>query len=363
MEQERGGLSRRELMLGAAGLAAAGGLAGCGAQKGVASAQAAPAAPAASATPSAASVAAAAPSPAASVDPASVKANELGMIPVMMFHRLTNNIQGDYDTTPADFRKRLQTMFQAGFRPVRTIDLVNGHFDMPAGYTPAVMSFDDGYSEQFAMDTGGNIDPNSAVGIMLDVCKQFPDCKPAGSLNINKDPFAITDPAAQKAALAKLNSLGFEIGNHTFNHDNLGKLSNISVEQDFIQLQQMISSADPTISVRTMALPFGVKPQDIALAHAGSWNGQDYTFDGVLLVGANPAPSPFATAFNPLAIPRIRNATGHGDTDYCATYWMNYFTAHPEARYITAGNPGHVTVPKTAAAKVAPAYRDKLITY
>jgi hypothetical protein len=42
---------------------------------------------------------------------------------------------------------------------------------------------------------------------------------------------------------------------------------------------------------------------------------------------------------------------------------MNYFTAHPEARYITAGNPGHVTVPKTAAAKVAPAYRDKLITY
>jgi|GEM_PF-6120458 len=42
---------------------------------------------------------------------------------------------------------------------------------------------------------------------------------------------------------------------------------------------------------------------------------------------------------------------------------MNYLTAHAEARYVTAGNPGHVTVPKAAAAKVAPAYRDRLILY
>ncbi|HEX3826727.1 MAG TPA: hypothetical protein VHV82_05575, partial [Sporichthyaceae bacterium] len=182
MDQDGRGITRRGLMFGAAGVAL-GGLAGCGTGGARSSVQAVPA----GTTAPAASAATASPTPTAAVDPAAVKANELGMIPVMMFHRLTNNIQGDYDTTPADFRKRLQTMFQAGFRPVRTIDLVNGHFDMPAGYTPAVMSFDDGYSEQFAMDTGGNIDPNSAVGIMLDVCKQFPDCKPAGSLNINKD--------------------------------------------------------------------------------------------------------------------------------------------------------------------------------
>jgi hypothetical protein len=297
------------------------------------------------------------------VDPAAVKANELGLVPVMMFHRLTDNIQGDYDTTQAEFRRRLQTMFAAGYRPVRTIDLVDGHFDLPAGYTPAVMSFDDGYTEQFGMDSAGNVDPNTAVGIMLEVCKQFPDCRPAGSFNINKDPFGITDPVAQKAALAKLTALGFEIGNHTFNHDNLSKLTDTAVEQDFVQLQQLVAAADPNITVRTMALPFGVRPHDLGLVHTGNWNGADYTFDGVLLVGANPAPSPFATAFNPLAIPRIRNATGHGDTDYAATYWMNYLTAHPEARYITAGNPGHVTVPKAAAAKVAPAYRDRLITY
>ncbi|HEX3826692.1 MAG TPA: polysaccharide deacetylase family protein [Sporichthyaceae bacterium] len=362
METENSGISRRALVMGAAGLALGGGLAGCSQGQGLASAQAQPAAPAAPAAPEATHTPTAAPSPAAA-DPASVKANELGLIPVMMFHRLTENIQGDYDTTPAEFRRRLQTMFAAGYRPVRTIDLVNGKFDMPAGYTPAVMTFDDGYTEQFGMDAAGNVDPASAVGIMLDVCKQFPDCKPAGSLNINKDPFGISDPAAQKAALAKLTSLGFEIGNHTFNHDNLGKLADTAVEADFVQLQEMVTAAAPDLPVRTMALPFGVRPQDLSLLHTGSWNGQDYTFDGVLLVGANPAPSPFATAFNPLAIPRIRNATGHGDVDYAATYWMNYLTAHPEARYVTAGNPGHVTVPKSAAGKVAPAYRDRLITY
>jgi hypothetical protein len=98
-----------------------------------------------------------------------VKANELGLIAVMMFHRLTDKIACDYDTTSADLRKRLQTMFAAGYRPVRTTDLANGQFDMPAGYTPAALTFDDGYTEQFAIDAAGNVDPNTAVDILLEL--------------------------------------------------------------------------------------------------------------------------------------------------------------------------------------------------
>jgi peptidoglycan/xylan/chitin deacetylase (PgdA/CDA1 family) len=356
-----GELSRRSLLRGAAGLVAAAGLSACGSHSDDRPAVAAP--PAGAATGRATGTPTPTPSAAAAKDPAEIKANELGLVPVMMFHRITDSIEGDYDTTPAAFRERLRTMFEAGYRPVRSIDLATGQLNVAAGYTPAVMSFDDGYPDQFAIDAAGNVDPATGIGIMLEVCKQFPDCPPAGSLNINKDPFGISDPAAQQRALQKLDSLGFEVANHTFNHDNLAQLSDAGVVEDLVKLQDLVRAAVPGAAVRTMALPFGVRPHNRALLRTGDYNGEAYTFDGVLLVGANPSFSPFSASFDPQAIPRIRNATGRGDVDYAATYWMNHFTTHPEQRYISAGNPGHVTAPKALASRIAPAYREKLITY
>jgi peptidoglycan/xylan/chitin deacetylase (PgdA/CDA1 family) len=354
------------VLRGAAGLAVAAGLSACGAKSDATALPPTTGAPTGQATGAPTGQPTGAPSPLASgpaKDPAEIKANELGLVPVMMFHRITPVVQGDYDTTPDAFRERLKTMFEAGYRPVRSIDLAKGQFTVAAGYTPAVMSFDDGYPDQFGIDDAGNVDPNTGIGIMLDVCKQFPDCPPAGSLNINKDPFGISDPAAQQRALQKLDSLGFEIANHTFNHDNLSQLSDAAVAEDLVKLQDLVHAAVPGAGVRTMALPFGVRPHNRALLRTGDYNGEDYTFDGVLLVGANPSASPFSSTFDPQAIPRIRNATGRGDVDYAATYWMKYFDAHPAQRYISAGNPGHVTAPKASAAKIAPTYRDRLLTY
>ncbi len=302
--------------------------------------------------------------PTAAVDPASVKANELGLVPVMMFHRITPTVAGEYDTSPADFKARLHQMFTAGYRPVRTIDLVRGDLRVAAGYTPAVMTFDDGYPDQFAMSATGEIDPASGVGIMLEVCKQYPDCPPAGSFNINKNPFGIIDPAAQHAALAKLDELGFEIANHTYNHDNLAHLDATGVQKDFVQLQQLVQRAVPGSSVLTMALPFGVSPHSKALSHSGSWKGESYTNEGVLLVGANPSHSPFSSQFVPTSIPRIRNSSwDHGDVPLTAKYWLANLEANKSHRYVSAGNIGHVTIPKSWKQYVNPAYASRVITY
>jgi hypothetical protein len=372
------GVSRRALLAG--GLAAAAGLTGCTSPRsgpaaapttGPASRQATGSAAVASDTVRTGSptrtVAPAATAPgttAPPVDPASVKANELGLVPVMMFHRITPTVTGAYDTTPADFRARLHEMFSAGYRPVRTIDLVRGDLRVAAGYTPAVMTFDDGYPDQFAMSATGEVDPASGVGIMLEVCKQYPDCPPAGSFNINKNPFGLTDPAAQHAGLAKLHELGFEIANHTYNHDNLAKLDAVGVQKDFVELQQLVQRAVPGSSVLTMALPFGVSPHSKALSHTGSWNGESYTNEGVLLVGANPSHSPFSSQFVPTSIPRIRNSSwDHGNVPLTAKYWLANLAANKSQRYVSAGNPGHVTIPKTWKRYVAPAYLDKVVTY
>jgi hypothetical protein len=297
-------------------------------------------------------------------DPAQVRANELGIVPVMMYHRIQPRITGEYDMTPADFRGQLRTLFAMRMRPVRTIDLVRGDFPLKAGYSPAVLTFDDGYPDQFALDAAGNVDPQSAVGILMDVCREFPDCTPAGSLNINKNPFGLSTPAEQHRGLAKLHELGFEIGNHTFNHDDLSRLNPAQVQEDFGRLQHLVESAVPGASVLTMALPFGISPHDHGLSRHGWWHGEAYRNEGVLDVGANPSVSPFAKTFDPMSIPRIRGTSWHSGKDaLTAKYWIAYMKAHRDQLYVAAGNSGRITAPKAAAIMVAPAYRRRLVTY
>jgi hypothetical protein len=113
-----------------------------------------------------------------------------------------------------------------------------------------------------------------------------------------------------------------------------------------------------------MALPFGVSPKKRSLAHAGEWQGEKYVNEGVLLVGANPSHSPFSSKFDPLAIPRIRSTSWqHGNVPYTAKFWLDYLDHHKDLRYVSAGNPGHVTVPKSWASGVARRYRATLVTY
>jgi hypothetical protein len=51
-------------------------------------------------------------------DPAKVKANELGTVPVMMYHRLTSK-PGEYDMTPAAFRAQVRTVAALRLPPDR----------------------------------------------------------------------------------------------------------------------------------------------------------------------------------------------------------------------------------------------------
>jgi peptidoglycan/xylan/chitin deacetylase (PgdA/CDA1 family) len=297
-------------------------------------------------------------------DPAQVKANELGIVPVMMYHRIQPRVTGEYDMTLADFRTQLRTLFSMGMRPVRTIDLVRGDFHIEAGYTPVVLTFDDGYSDQFAIDAAGDVDPHSAVGILMDVAREFPDCTPAGSFNINKNPFGLSAAGEQRRGLARLHELGFEIANHTFGHDDLSSLDPVGVQEDLVKLQQLVESAVPGASVLTMALPFGIPPRSRALAGHGSWHGETYRNEGVLNVGAKPCVSPFARTFDPSSIPRIRATSWQdGRAPLTGKYWIRYMRAHRDQLYVAAGNPGRVTAPSAAAATVAPAHRHRLLTY
>jgi hypothetical protein len=294
-----------------------------------------------------------------------VKANELGVIPVLMHHRLTDTVTGAYDMTPAFFRAELERLHREHYHPVRALDLARGDLRVPAGKTPCVLTFDDSSPGQFGYDAAGGISPDSAVGIMAAFQAEHPDFPAVASFYVNKDPFGLTGTAADRA-LADLTRRGFEIGNHTWSHANLKKLGAAQVQAEIGRMAAFIAHAVPTSPARTFALPLGVRPSDERLLRSGGAGENAYRNEGVLLVGAGPAPSPFHRDFDPMAIPRIRATSDQGGGGrLLSTYWLDRLAEHPETKYVSAGNPDRhfVTAPRGRAADLAPRWRRRASWY
>ena len=294
-------------------------------------------------------------------DPRAVKANELGVIPVLMHHRLTTKVESEFDMTPAWFRAELERLHREGYYPVTTLEVARGDLGhVPAGRSPVVLTFDDSSVGQLHY-TGGRIAHDSAVGMLLDFAREHPDFPAVASFYLNRDPFNLGDP---HRALGDLHRLGFEIGNHTYDHVPLGGLSAARVQHQLGALAAMVTRAVPGVAPRTMALPLGVEPSHPKLVRHGSSAGTTYTNEAVLLVGANPAPSPFHRDWKPGAVPRIRSSSfAGGKGEFLSTWWLNQITRGTVTRYVSAGNPGHVTFPKKYADRLAPHLRDRAIAY
>lgn len=300
-------------------------------------------------TPTAASRApsAAPSSAAAAVDPAAVHADELGAVPVLMYHQVVAAPKGDYDQSPAQFRAELETLYAHGFRTVTAAALVAGHPDVPAGASPMVLTFDDSTVSQYAELPDGSVDPRSAIGILLAVGHAHGEERPVASLYVNAAPFAGKD-----TYLGKLAALGMELGDHTATHANLRQLDDAAVQRELAAGLGVITGDVPGAAVTTMALPFGVCPRNGALAHTG----RGYDFAGVLLVGSNPSPSPYAATFDPLALPRIRSGRRTGDQTFTSTYWLPRLLDGRVTRYVSDGDPAHISFPRASAARIAPRY-------
>ncbi|MEV6286224.1 polysaccharide deacetylase family protein [Kribbella sp. NPDC051770] len=294
-----------------------------------------PAAPAPSSGPASTSPAAASRPPTPS---------ELGVIPVLMHHRLTPNVSGEYDMTPAFFRAELERLQREGYHPIRTLDLVRRDLStVPAGKTPVVLTFDDSTPGQFALDKSGRVVPDTAMGILLAFQTRFPDFPAVASFYLNKSPFGLTGADVPRA-LKYLNDAGCELGNHTWDHPNLRHQTTAQAENEIARLAAMITSAVPAAPPRTLALPLGVHPRDRRVLASGGHGSTAYRNDGVLLVGAGPCPSPYSRTFDPMAVPRIRCSSYQGGRgDLLMDYWLDRL---PRQKFVAASNNSKV-VPQT----------------
>jgi peptidoglycan/xylan/chitin deacetylase (PgdA/CDA1 family) len=282
--------------------------------------------------------------------------NELGSVPVVMHHMIRQDRVGEYDQTPQEFRAELEYLWRNGYTPVNVGDLVTGRLDVAAGTTPVAFTFDDATTYQIDFAANGTVKPKTAVGIMLDFARTHPGFIPAGTFYVNRTPFG-SDGAARRT-LPWLTAHGFEIGNHTHDHIPLRTLADDDVRREVATGATLIEDVLPGYDIRSLALPLGSMPHEAKLAVQGSWRGRRYGPYALLLVGANPAPSPFTKEFDPLAIPRIRtsHAGWNGEQDFALRYWKRQLERNPGARYVSDGDPGTISVPAGAVADVRPKF-------
>ena len=120
------------------------------------------------------------------------KVNELGKVPIMMYHGIrkktstsTGTIGGNvdkdgYNRTPEAFEADLEFYYENGYRMISLADYINGIVDVPLGLSPIILTFDDGNADNFKVigkneDGSLKFDPNSAIGILEKMKTKYPD--------------------------------------------------------------------------------------------------------------------------------------------------------------------------------------------
>jgi peptidoglycan/xylan/chitin deacetylase (PgdA/CDA1 family) len=271
--------------------------------------------------------------------------NELGRVMILEYHRI-DYPEGRWTRTPENFRRDLETLYARGYRLLALNDLLDGRITVPAGTTPVVLTFDDSSPGQFRYlerDGALEIDPKSAVGILETFGRERPAFGRAATFFVlpgaSRPNRLFDQPLLEGRKLQYLVSRGYEIGNHTLWHANLGKYDEATVRSQVSQAQQWIQRHVPDYKIRALALPHGVYPRDLGWVLHGTVSGTTYRHEAILMVAGGAAPSPFGRAFDPLRLPRIQAV------EQDLGYWLGHFERNPHDRFVSDGDPTAVTFP------------------
>lgn len=273
---------------------------------------------------------------------AAVKANELGQIPVLMFHRIIDKPGTTDDRTPQQFRADLERLAREGYVPISAAEMVTGKIDIPAGKHPVVLTFDDSSPSQLTLNEVGVPAPNTAVSILKDVAAKHPGFPAKATFYVTRDMFGKSIREEQAQVLGWLRDNGFDIGNHTRDHINLRGRSHKEVEEQIGSIAKEIFALSSVRPV-SIALPYGNQPSKKEWA----LHGKLYNHKGAFLAGYTPAPAPFSKAFDPLGIPRIKVMEKKGDCKkFCSEAWLDWLKSNPDMRYTSDGDASTVAYPK-----------------
>lgn len=273
--------------------------------------------------------------------------NELGEIMILMYHGIGEE-ESVWQRTPENFRKDLEYMYQNKYQMISLNDYAKGEINTKAGYTPIILTFDDGRQNNFNyIEKDGKlvIDPDCAVGILEEFKEKYPDFNVTASFFLNSNPFG-----QKEYTLEKLNWLidnGYDIGNHTYSHNELAALNGEEIQAEIGSVNNIINSYLPDYAVETLALPHGSNPKEEFANNIleGEYEGNKYETIAVLDVGWRPAYSPFDTLTDFTSLYRV--TASEIDVDNCGMYdYFKSYENNTRERFISDGNPDVLTIPK-----------------
>jgi peptidoglycan/xylan/chitin deacetylase (PgdA/CDA1 family) len=286
---------------------------------------------------------------AATTPAAPIPANELGKIMILEYHRLGPSEQR-YQRTPANFRADLESLYQGGYYPVNFIEVIRGLPNVPAGKKPVALTFDDSDESQFRVLADNTIDPESAVGILLDFHEQYPLEWPKRAtffvLGNDSDNYRLIfgQPEWAEAKIRFLVEAGMEIGSHTANHVDLSVASAERIYWELAISQHVIEQIVPGYQVESLAVPYGGFPYSLDLLAEGQWGDYRYQYAANAAAWGGPSLSPFAETFETHKVSRLEVTSDSLD------HWLSYFEQNPLEYYVADGDPSRLTVPQVALA-------------
>ncbi len=288
--------------------------------------------------------------------------NELGKVPIMMYHGIKNmknsetsntggNVDKDgYTRTVEAFRNDLEFYYSKGYRMIKLSDYINGKIDVPYGKSPLILTFDDGNDNNIkvtGLDEKGNIiiDKNSAVGVLEEYKKKYPDFNVTAIFFVTSALF--NQPEYNEKIIHWLVDNGYEVGNHTKGHHNLSNTSTSETEEVIGYVYKQLEGIVGNKYSKIVALPFG---SPYVKTHAnyshvlkGSYNGYEYQTEAALRVGWEPEVSPFHKDFDKTFLKRCRAYDNNGrEFDIEMVYRML-----DKSRYVSDGNVNRIVTSKS----------------
>ncbi len=188
-------------------------------------------------------------------------------IPVLLYHHVSDPVNGYYGISTSRFRNDLELLYRAGFCLVNPADIENGLTGIPPDRRPVMLTFDDGWRDNFSVtirDNGSvNPDPECVVAILEEYCDSHPEFGHGAVFFISWDkvPFGQEEFVTEK--LNMLLDLGYTIGNHTSTHRNFSALPPHEWEKEVINALEKFGRylGLRTCMVTTLAYPGGRLPR------------------------------------------------------------------------------------------------------
>lgn len=280
--------------------------------------------------------------------------NELGEVMIIMYHGVDESIDDDnvYHRSVAGFREDLERIYNENYYIISLKDYLNNEIDVPFGYTPIILTFDDGLSSSFSLeeDEYGELLPTKdcAVYILNEYRVKYnrPNATATFFINTKNSPFY--GFGTDEERLKYLVNKGYDLGNHTYSHTLMQDMTPEEIQNEVGLTEKYVREILPDYEMIALAYPYGGLPPEDNLSYSlnGSFENSTYNYKvGLLASSTNNTTNIYNLEFDIYNVPRVR---GTNIATYDLGWYFDYYNEHPEFRFISDGDKNTITLQKSS---------------